>query len=77
MTVAPLEEVPAGMAPVVAHTVAVGTGMADRLLDKSLVEAGIPARMVDRAAGILPRGVGAAGLPLCLHSYCPRWTPLT
>ena len=71
-----MAEVPAGMVPGVARTVAVGTGMADRLLDKSLVEAGIPARTVDRAAGMLPRGVGAVGLPLYLHSYCPRWTPL-
>lgn len=60
------------MVPVAARTVAVGTGVAGRLLDKSLAAVGIPARTVDRAAGILPRVAGAAGLPLCLHSYCPR-----
>ena len=72
MTIAPLAEVPAGMVPAVARTVAVGTGMAARLLDKSLVAAGIPARTVDRAAGILPHAAGATGLPSCLHSCCPR-----
>ena len=49
------------MVPVAARTVAVGTDMADRLLDKSLVEAGIPARTVDRVAGTLPRAAAAAG----------------
>ena len=76
MVIAPLVEVLAGMVPVVARTAAVGTGVADRLLDKSLAAAGIPARTVDRAAGILPRVAVAAGLPSCLHSCCPRSTML-
>ena len=50
------------MVPVVARTVAVGTGMIGRhLLDKSLAAAGIPVHMADRAAGTLPRAAAAAG----------------
>ena len=77
MAIAPLAVVPGDMVPVAARTVAVGTAVAGRLLDKSLAAAGIPARTVDRAAGILPRVAVAAGLPSCLHSCCSRsMTPI-
>ena len=76
MAIAPLAVVPGDMVPVAAHIAAVGIGSTDPPLDKPLAAAGIPARTVDRAAGILPHVAEATGLPSCLHSCCPRSTML-
>ncbi len=61
MAIAPLAAVPGDMVPVVAHIVAAGTGSTDPPLDRPPAVAGIPARTVDRAAGMHLHAAAEAG----------------
>ena len=61
MAIAPLAAIPGDMVPVAAHIAAVGIDSTDPPLDRPQAASGIPARTVDRVAGMLLHAAAATG----------------